>query len=711
MTTPIADDGRRRVVIENVTPDVDAGRFPAKRSRGERVIVEADIFADAASELGAVLLFKRDGAAKWEETRLMPLGNDRWRGAFTVNDLGRHVFSIRAWVDPFRTWRSDLKRRLAAKQDVGPEIPDGVALIRQAAAAAPLTDRKSLESWAHKVQTAAAAALDDDLAALMLRHGPRPHVSEYVRQPAVMVDPPHARFCAWYEIFPRSCSPDPGAHGTFRDVEALLPTIAAMGFDIVYLPPIHPIGRSFRKGPNNTPSDKPKDPGSPWAIGGAEGGHKAIHPALGTPDDFRRLNRAAREHGMHLAIDVAFQVSPDHPYVATHPEWFRKRPDGSIRYAENPPKKYQDIYPLDFECAAWPSLWQELKSIFDHWIEQGVTVFRVDNPHTKPFSFWEWCLGDIRSRHPEVLFLSEAFTRPRVMTRLSKLGFNQSYTYFPWRTGKAELTDYLTELTQTPVREFFRPSQWTNTPDILIAYLQEGGRPAFAVRLALAATLGANYGMYGPAFELCEGRPIAPGSEEYLDSEKYQIRRWDRDRPDSLRPLITRINRIRRDNDALHNDWSLEFHPTDNDMLIAYSKNSLAGGASAEAAAHEMAAATGVASGDAAGGGAIVPRPSNAVLVVVNLDPARVQSGWVEVLGAPFGAEPGDRLAVRDLLSDERYDWTVGPNFVKLDPSRAPAHILLVEPAGMTTRSVTESTGGRAPSAGRAPAGKGGRRR
>jgi starch synthase (maltosyl-transferring) len=450
-------------------------------------------------------------------------------------------------------------------------------------------------------------------------------------------------------MFPRSAGAD-GEHGTFRDLESRLDYVAGMGFDVLYLPPIHPIGTTHRKGKNNARTALPGDVGSPWAIGSPEGGHKSVHPELGTLEDFRRLVRTAREKGLEIALDVAFQCSPDHPYVAEHPDWFRTRPDGTIQFAENPPKKYEDIVPFDFDTADRRALWDELASVFEHWIAQGVEIFRVDNPHTKPFRFWEWLIDRIHAEHPEVIFLSEAFTRPKVLYRLAKLGFTQSYNYFPWRNHKGELVEYFTELTRSEVVEYCRPSLWPNTPDILTERLQGGGRPAFAQRLVLAATLGASYGIYGPAFELQESAPREPGSEEYLDSEKYQLRSWDLERPDSLRDLIARVNRIRRENPALQQNRTLVFHGVDNDRMLCYSK-------SAE-------------------------EHSNVVLVVVNLDPHHRQSGWtsldLEALGLGEEAREDRPFQVHDLITDARYLWQGGRNYVELDPHAVPAHVFRI---------------------------------
>ncbi|MBI4539988.1 MAG: alpha-1,4-glucan--maltose-1-phosphate maltosyltransferase [Gemmatimonadetes bacterium] len=492
-----------------------------------------------------------------------------------------------------------------------------------------------------------ALALGDALAASMARYAARDADTTYERELAVMVDRPKAGFSTWYELFPRSCSPDGVRHGTFRDVEARLPYLAAMGFDVVYLPPVHPVGRTHRKGRNNAPTAISGDPGSPWAIGSEEGGHTAVHAELGTLDGFRRLLARAQEFGIEIALDLAYQCSPDHPWVRGHPEWFRRRTDGTVRYAENPPKKYEDIFPLNFETDKWRELWHELRGVVQFWIEQGVRIFRVDNPHTKPFAFWEWLIPDVKREHPDVIFLSEAFTRPKVMYRLAKLGFTQSYTYFAWRNTKWELTEYLTELTRTQVREYLRPNFWPNTPDILTAYLQTGGRPAFMARLVLAATLTANYGIYGPAFELCEHEPREPGSEEYLHSEKYEIRHWDLDQPHSLRDFIARVNRIRRENPALQTDRTLLFHRVDNDQLIVYSKHT--------------------------------ESRSKVMLMAVNLDPYHTHAGWVDLDIDALRIGPRETYQVNDLLSGARYLWEGAHNYVELNPQVVPAHVFRIE--------------------------------
>ena len=643
-------EGRQRVVIERVRPEVDTGRFAIKRTIGEQVEVSASIFCDGHDRISAIIRHRFTEDSNWAEVPMQALPNDRWHAAFTVERIGTYQYAVAAWIDPFLTWRHDLLRRTDAT-DIALALQGGALLVGAAGRRARGPDGEALMACAARLVGAGAEegrvlAADTRLEQLMARHAERRFVQS-LGPLRVTVDPPRGRFSSWYELFPRSCGASAGVHGSFTDCAARLPEIAAMGFDVLYLPPIHPIGRTFRKGPNNALAAGPEDVGSPWAIGGAEGGHKAIHPELGTLDDFRDLVAHARAAGLEIALDIALQCSPDHPYVLEHPEWFRHRPDGSIQYAENPPKKYQDIYPFDFETDDWQSLWAELRSIFVFWIEQGVRIFRVDNPHTKPFAFWEWLIGDIKRMQPEVIFLSEAFTRPSIMHRLAKLGFSQSYTYFTWRNTKQELTDYLLELTQHASREYLRPNLWPNTPDILPEFLQYGGRAAFMLRAALAATLGANYGIYGPAFELLEHRAREPGSEEYLDSEKYQLRHWDLDRPDSLAPFITRLNRIRRENPALQQDWNLRLHPVDNDLLLCYSKTA--------------AAADG---------------RDDLLVMVANLDPHHVQSGWIELPLEDFGMTAGDSFQAHDLLSDARFLWQGARQFVRLDPQSAPIHIL-----------------------------------
>ena len=645
-------EGRRRVIIEGIAPQIDGGRFPAKRAVGDLVRVEADIFTDGHDSIAASLLAHREGSDRWVEIPMRALVNDRWTGGFRVGEPGRYGFKVQGWVDHFETWRAALLKRIKAESDAAVDYLIGADLIDEAAGRAVGPDADLLHERALTLRSDKEPkelrihATDHMLNELMVRYPDKRYATESDRELAIVVEPVRARFSAWYELFPRSTAEKPGVHGTFADCERRLPYIAELGFNVLYLPPIHPIGRMFRKGRNNSPESQAGDCGSPWAIGSADGGHKSIHTELGTLGDFRHLVAKAAEFDMLVALDIAFQAAPDHPYVSEHESWFRKRPDGTIQYAENPPKKYQDIYPFDFESEDWAGMWEELKSVFLYWVEQGVTIFRVDNPHTKAFDFWEWVIAAIKRDHPEVLFLAEAFTRPKIMYRLAKLGFSQSYTYFPWRNGKAELTAYLTELSQTPVREFFRPNQWPNTPDILTEFLQIGGRAVFAIRFLLAATLGANYGIYGPAFELLEHRPVRAGSEEYLDSEKYEIRHWDLDSSENLRPLIARVNAIRKENEALQADWSLKFHAVDNDQLICYSKES--------------------------------NDRSNLILVVVSLDPHYTQSGFVTLPLEELDI-PADRgYEAEDLLTGQRFIWQGSRNYVELSPQRLPGHILRI---------------------------------
>lgn len=645
-TLAIPKVGCARAVIERVRPEIDAGRFPVKRCVGEKVIVEADVFADGHDQLRCLVLHRPVTTEAWAEVPMTPLGNDRWQASFHVSEPGQHEYTVVAWVDRFLTWRHDFARRQDAA-DIASALKAGIALIEAAADRAG-DDAKLLRNWVKQLSTATlpaesqTMAQSESLAALMATYAERLFVTEYDHVLEVVIDVARARFSAWYELFPRSCRVGDATHGSFAGVIERLPDIAAMGFDVLYLPPIHPIGRSFRKGPNNSLAAGPTDPGSPWAIGAVEGGHRDILPDLGSAEDFRHLVDEARTLGLEVALDIAFQCSPDHPYVKQHPEWFRHRPDGSIQYAENPPKKYQDIYPLDFESENWEALWNELKAVVDHWIGEGVRIFRVDNPHTKPFPFWEWLIGSIKAEHPEIIFLAEAFTRPRIMHRLAKLGFTQSYTYFTWRNTKQELTDYFIELARQDSREFFRPNLWPNTPDILPEFLQYGGRPGFLLRVALAATLGASYGIYGPAYELMEHEACKPGSEEYLDSEKYQLRNWDLKRPDSLRDYIARLNRIRRDNPALQSDWNLTFHDIDNPLMLCYSKTA----------------------GD------------DTLVMVANLDPHHVQAGWIDLPLVTLGLPEDKPYQAHDQLSGAHFLWQGSRNFVSLDPQASPMHIL-----------------------------------
>ncbi|MEP7158889.1 MAG: alpha-1,4-glucan--maltose-1-phosphate maltosyltransferase [Chloroflexota bacterium] len=617
--TDLPLDGRQRVVIENVTPRVDDGRFPVKRIVGDTLVVEADIFADGHDELDAGLRVQppmdANGVPGQIHQPMQSLGNDRWRSMIFLETPGRYSFTVQGAIDHYATWQHDLEKRIAAGQDVTVDrlIGEQILAGRELDMSDPWTYSQTFE---------------------------------------VDVDPKLAQFSAWYELFPRSSSPDPKRHGTFKDVIARLDYVSDLGFDVLYMPPIHPIGRQFRKGANNTPSTSPDDPGVPWAIGAIEGGHTAVHPDLGTIEDFDQLVAKANKRGIEIALDIAFQASPDHPWVTEHPTWFRARPDGTIQYAENPPKKYQDIYPFDFESEDWEGLWQALGDAFRFWIGHGVTVFRVDNPHTKPLPFWEWCITDIKRDHPEVLFLAEAFTRPKVMYRLAKAGFSQSYTYFTWRNNAAEMREYLEELTSDPVQQFFRPNFWPNTPDILHADLQEGGVAAFVARFVMAATLSSNYGIYGPAFELMEHTPREPGTEEYLDSEKYEQRTWDLDTAGSLAPIIRTVNTARRAHPALQTMATLRFHDTDNPDLLAYSKQSADG--------------------------------ADTILCIINFDYHAAQSGTLDLDLAALGVADDAPFAAHDLLDGETYLWRGPRPWIELDPSVRAAHIFELRPPART---------------------------
>jgi starch synthase (maltosyl-transferring) len=641
-----------RVVIERVSPDVDGGRFPVKRVQGERVTVRASIFTEGHDRLAAVLRHRPAGADRWQEVAMAALPNDRFEAAFELGGPGGHEYTIEAWIDGFGSWRAGLAKKVEAGVEVSSELLEGATLVeaasQRAAEAGAEEDARGLSRQAEalresgKLDARAATALDPRLAEAVARHPDRSNASTLGRQVSILVERERARTGAWYEFFPRSSASEPGRHGTLRDCEAWLDYVADMGFDVVYLPPIHPIGRTYRKGPNNSTTAGPDDPGSPWAIGSEQGGHKSVNPHLGSLADFDRLVARARQLGIDVALDIAFQCSPDHPYVEKHPEWFRHRPDGTIQYAENPPKKYQDIYPLDFECERWQELWEELLSVVLFWVDHGVTTFRVDNPHTKPFAFWEWLIGEVRKRHPEAIFLSEAFTRPSVMQYLAKAGFSQSYTYFTWRNTKYELEEYFREIAQPPVSDFMRPNLFANTPDILPEYLQTGRRAAFQVRSALAATLSGSWGVYGPVFELCVSDAV-PGTEEYHDSEKYEVRHWKLDDAWSLRHWLRQLNAIRREHPALTAGDGPEFYPVDNREIIAFGRRD--------------------------------PEGHETVVVVVNLDPHHPQTGWIELPLEKLGLDGERPFQVHDLLGGARYLWHGPRNYVALDPGSAPAHV------------------------------------
>jgi starch synthase (maltosyl-transferring) len=641
------------LAIECVSPELDGGRFPVKRIVGDTVIVSADIFKEGHDQLGAQVVFMGPGDSTWSVSPLRyEYDADRWFGEFAVDRVGTWMFTVQAWTDTFATWRSALKKKVDAGQDVSLELREGAVLVHAASRSAKSSavratlrmtakalDEREEVSFEQKVRR----ALDDELHALMAEHARRRDLTQYPRTLAIRVDRARARFAAWYEMFPRSQSHlggDP-RHGTFLDAAARLPRLAELGFDVVYLPPIHPIGRTFRKGKNNSLRPEPDDVGSPWAIGNEHGGHTAIEPALGTLADFERFVATAGRLGMEIALDYALQCSPDHPWVKEHPDWFHIRPDGSIQYAENPPKKYQDIYPLNFWCADRAGLWNACRDIFLFWIARGVRTFRVDNPHTKPFEFWEWVIRDVQRDHSDVIFFSEAFTRPKRMKHLAKLGFTMSYTYFTWKNTSWELRAYLEELTGGPAVEYFRGNLFTNTPDILNEYLVRGGRPAFRVRLLLAATLSPLYGIYS-GFELVENVPVHAGSEEYLDSEKYQLRPRDYDAEGNINADVQRLNRIRREHVALQRTANLSFHTSDNATILFY-------------------------------------RKAPDILVAVNTDPHHVQHTMVHVPIHDLGIDDEQPYAVHDLLSDARYTWRGERNYVRLDPAVQPGHVFRVE--------------------------------
>ncbi len=659
---PIDTDGRVRVMIDRVIPAAGGDAFPVKRALGEPLGVEAWILADGHDTLEARLRYRRRGESAWRESPFRLRYNDEWEAAFVPGEIGFWEYDVIAWIDAFQSWRTGFRKKAEAGQDPDVELEIAASLVSEAAGRTGGADAEQLRAWSDELRNhelpagvRVERALSEALNAAMLRSADRRFAASLPRPYLLLVERERAAFSAWYEFFPRSRGERPGEHGTFRSAGRILPQIAEMGFDVVYLPPIHPIGRTKRKGANNALTARDGDVGSPWAIGSDAGGHKSVHPALGTIEDFRGFVRRAEELGMEVALDIAFQCSPDHPYVQSHPEWFKWRPDGTVQYAENPPKKYEDILPFNFETETWGELWRELRDIFFFWIEQGVRIFRVDNPHTKPLAFWHWCLASIKERHPDVILLAEAFTRPKIKYWLGRAGFTHGYTYFAWRNTKEELTAYLEELTQTEVREYFWPNFWPNTPDILHEYLVRGGRPAHAVRLVLAATLSANYGIYGPAFELAITDPF-PGKEEYNHNEKYEIKEWDWEAADNLKPLIRRVNRIRRENPALRRTANIRFAPTDNPHLLAYLKRD--------------------------------PDDANVVLCVVNLDPQNAQMGWVDLPLDDLRIPGSHPYRVQDMLPEPgpqgglpEYTWNGARNFIKLDPAQAPAHIFRVVPA------------------------------
>jgi len=643
MTTR-SKNGKVRVIIENVQPQVDSGLYPAKRTLGERVDVTADIFGDGHDHIRAQVMYKEAGSTVWNVLEMNHLGNDHWLGSFTVTNKVPYVFTVRAWIDHFDTWFDGFKKKAAAHVDVKVELMEGVEFLKVLA-----KDDSRLLSSASRLQEeytkAVAYVLSDEFARLVHDHPLVEHEATFEKELTVVVEHKKANFSAWYELFPRSASLD-GKHGTFKDVIKLLPRVAAMGFDVLYLPPIHPIGKVNRKGKNNNVTSQPGEPGSPWAIGSDEGGHKAVHPELGTLDDYRRLIAEAKRLGIDIALDLAFQCAPDHPYVKEHPEWFKQRPDGSIQYAENPPKKYQDIYPFNFETDQWNELWEELKSVILFWIENGVKVFRVDNPHTKPIPFWAWAIAEVNKVHPDIIFLAEAFTRPKIMASLAKVGYTQSYTYFTWRVSKGEIIEYMNELVHGNSRNYFRPNFWPNTPDILPFHVQHQGENIFILRFALAATLSSNYGIYGPAYEFYDNVPMQ-GKEEYFNSEKYEVKKYDWKKTNRMTDIITMVNAARKNHPALQSTWNIQFCSIEDPNMLAFIKTT--------------------------------DDLSDSILVVVNLDPYAKHSGYVQVPRQRLKITEGINLKLHDLITDEYYTWTQEWNYVELDPYKMPFHLFKIE--------------------------------
>ena len=648
-------------VIEAVTPLIEGGRYPIKRVVGEDLLVQADVFKDGHDIVTAVFKWRKVGDAHWFETAMTPLVNDRWEATCSLFENATYEYTIDAWGDTFRTWQHEFRKKFEANlPDLTSETLEGAHFVADAAKRAVGTpDEERLTELAKKIETGTPAEVDQighwtELEVLMATWPDRSMATEYKgadgRYPRVDVDRERAKFAAWYEFFPRSAEGKADSGSTFRDCIERIDDAKAMGFDVIYFPPIHPIGTSHRKGRNNSVQCEPGEPGVPYAIGNRHqncpngGGHRDIAPELGTFKDLEWLIKELHQRGMELAIDFAINSSPDHPYVIEHPEWFYKRPDGTIKYAENPPKKYEDVYPLNFHNENWEALWDELTDVILFWCSKNIRIFRVDNPHTKPVAFWEYLIGKVRSRYPDSIFLSEAFTRPKMMKVLAKAGFQQSYTYFTWRNSKQELIEYFTELTQTDMQEYFRGNLFTNTPDILPFYLQHGGRPAFMIRAALAATLSTVYGIYS-GFELCENAAL-PDREEYLDSEKYQFKGRDWNGPGNIKEWVTKLNLIRNENRALHEYNNLKFYPAESDHILFYGKST--------------------------------PSRDNIILVAVNLDPYQTHSAYIHVPIEEFGFKPGETYQVHDLISGNRYLWQGSRNYIELNPHSQPAHVFRI---------------------------------
>jgi len=639
--------GQSRVIIENIQPQVEGGFYPAKRTVGENVEVTANIFGDGHDHIRAEVLYKFADEKEWSIVEMIPVMNDEWAASFATPKKGIYKFTVRAWIDQLDTWYDGFRKKAAANVDVTVELMEGAEYVRQAGNSSPkiVTIAKKLEDKAHHAE-AVGFVLSEEFGKIVHDNPLRQYETTYHSELSVRVEHSKALFSTWYELFPRSSSLQAGKHGTFQDTIKLLPRIAAMNFDVLYLPPIHPIGKINRKGKNNSVTSRPGEPGSPWAIGSEEGGHKSIHKELGTLADYKKLIAEAKKYNIDIALDLAYQCAPDHPYVKEHPEWFRQRPDGSIQYAENPPKKYQDIYPFNFETDQWKELWEELRSVIEFWIDAGVKIFRVDNPHTKPIPFWEWVIAEINKKYSDIIFLAEAFTRPNIMASLGKVGFTQSYTYFTWRVTKQEIIEYMTELVNGPSRNYFRPNFWPNTPDILPFHLQHQGENIFIIRVALAATLSSNYGLYGPPYELNDNSPME-GREEYYNSEKYEIKSFDWRKTNRMTDIITLLNKARNENPALQSTWNLQFCSVENPNLIAYLKTT--------------------------------DDLPNSILVVVNLDANKKQSGYIQVPKAKLGLKDRINIKLRDMITDEQYTWTQEWNYVELEPSKMPFHLFKLD--------------------------------
>lgn len=656
---------RNRVIIENVHPQIDGGIHYIKRTIGEMVNVTADIFGDGHDVIRASLLVRHEKDQKWQETYMTALPNDAWSASFHPDTLGFYDYKIIAWIDHLATWHKGFRKKQEDGQHMDVELTIGANLLRKNAENYPKPEAKELVAVAKVLENkkdylkAVETVMDEGFSQLVNDFPFKNHATAYDHKLRVKVEFERAGFSAWYEIFPRSASEVPFQHGTFKDVEKLLPRIAELGFDVLYLPPVHPIGEINRKGKNNAVACKEVEPGSPWAIGSKLGGHKSIEPALGTLEDYEHLIKKAQSYGLDIALDLALQCAPDHPYITEHPEWFVWRPDGSIAYAENPPKKYQDIVPINFECEDWENLWNELKSIIEFWIDKGVKIFRVDNPHTKPISFWQWCIAEVQKKHPDTVFLAEAFTRPKIMASLGKIGYTQSYTYFTWRVTKAEIIEYMTQLTATESREYYRPNFWPNTPDILPYHLHNRNSNAFFLRLALAATLSSNYGVYGPVYEFAFNESFH-GKEEYMNSEKYEIQHHDWENRNRLTDLMTILNSVRKANPALQTTWNTHFINTTSDKLLSFIKIS-ANNADAENLARDTKEVS-----------------KNIIWCIANLDTENTQSGHVAIPKDLLGIYGKINVMVQDLLTNETYRWSDEWNYVELNPYKSPIHIFKV---------------------------------